>query len=360
MPRSILPTRIQLAIGTFGFILAVNGVAAFAQAPADGARRVRALLVVDYNCNPPLPGLAENYREIKGLLDWMYSKDPSTVSVDEMTGTVAAPTISPQQVLDYYKSLADVRNDEVLLCYYAGHGATDPDKGHWLAMSGGGLPRAELRRTMETRRPRGVILLTDCCSSVATFPVAAAAMAAPLATKGRTDIERILHDLFFRHTGTVDVTAATYHPETRSGEYAWFQGTGGIFTESLYYILFFAPGGFAALDGNADGIVTWQETVSRLDSNMNQRYGLLRGRYLASDPSSLGPDDLQTYFMMKQQPRQTPQAFSLGVPAVPAHAATAPAVSPGPSVSPSPAPSPLTPVAPTPVRPSPVTPTGPR
>ena len=105
---------------------------------------------------------------------------------------------------------------------------------------------------MEAKPARGVILLTDCCSSVAAFQVAAAAIAPPFSTKGRTDQERILHDLFFRHTGTVDVTAATFNPATGVGEFAFYEGTGGIFTESLYYLLALSPGGFGGLDANHD------------------------------------------------------------------------------------------------------------
>ena len=79
---------------------------------------------------------------------------------------------------------------------------------------------------------------------------------------------------------------------------------------------------------------------------MNQKYGELRSRYLNSDPSSLSPAELQTYFQMKQQPRQTPQAFSLGVPPVTTPSAPARAVTSATPVSPSPVRSPRTAAAP--------------
>jgi hypothetical protein len=117
--------------------------------------------------------------------------------------------------------------------------------------------------------------------------------------------------LFFEHRGLVDITGATYDHRTGKGEFGWYGPEGGIFTTSLADALLFKP--FDELDASHDGFVTWNElerALRRISVENFRRYKGERLREAAQDPSA----DKKTVRLLLNQPAQTPQAFSLGLP----------------------------------------------
>ena len=65
------------------------------------------------------------------------------------------------QIADFTKSL---RNGDIALFYYSGHGAYHTKKGHLLTFNKGDLARATLLAAMQKQKPRLTVVLTDCCA----------------------------------------------------------------------------------------------------------------------------------------------------------------------------------------------------
>lgn len=277
---------------------------------AEEAARVRILLVVDTNAlDAKIQGFAFDKdamkRVIKEALRDQNLEDRYTLDV--LHGADAAPA----KVLDYYRNLK-VEPDEALLCYYSGHGGTDRAKGHFLAMKAGNLDRDELRKAMATRRPRLMVLLTDCCADFGgaspfdgppPLPPSGIAFdgpgggpppldddpfgepppfakgppakkeARPVTVKvtrdgGRQNSLRngrgeILKDLLFRQRGVIDITAST------AGHLAFSSRmrSGGLFTLTLTGLLSAHADRFEAL---GDGAISWGSFFDMLQSMTKQ------------------------------------------------------------------------------------------
>ena len=87
-----------------------------------------------------------------------------------------------------------------LFFYYCGHEAFDKQKGHYLYTSGGDITRAEIRNILNNTGARSIVMVTDCCSSLASFEPPVRRIPAKW---------KVFHKLFFEHTEVVDMTAAT-------------------------------------------------------------------------------------------------------------------------------------------------------
>ncbi len=161
--------------------------------------------------------------------------------------------LTRKSILGYYRALKTGPTEAVFF-FYAGHGATDPEKGHFMALQElhtEPLTRDELRQEMRKKNPGLAVLLTDCCSNRFN-----------LKRKNRDvwdeqhrEINPVMRDLFFRHRGVVDITAST-NSEAFGDEHK-----GGLFTRTLGKLLLSPP---AALDDNRDGFVDWREFFPRL------------------------------------------------------------------------------------------------
>jgi hypothetical protein len=187
---------------------------------------------------------------------------------------------TPQNVLQYYRDIENGPAD-TLLFYYAGHGAIDNDLGHVLTMQTANLSRKTLVGTIQSKQARLNVILTDCCSVFGEIPAAYA----------RSGLDPLtVRYLFFRHRGTVDLTAADL------GQPAYGNQFGGIFTNALFGLLERAP---QRLDQNGDGIPTWAELWKQVQaSSLEQSNDLLaRDKRLAARLDS-------------QPQAQTPHAFS--------------------------------------------------
>lgn len=311
-------------------------------APGDAggeATRVRILLVVDtHGFAAKENGFAFDKdsmkRVIKEALRDQNLEDRYTLDI--LDGNDAAP----QKVLDYYRDLK-LEPGEALLCYYSGHGGTANGSGHFLDLKAGRLSRDALRKAMEAKKARLMVLLTDCCANFdgppaldggigaeppgfppglpddfggitieTTFPDGPPFADAPpftdpppflkdpptkaktkpvvvkvLRDSGRQNSLRngrgeILKDLLFRQRGVIDITASTV------GQLAFSSKTrGGYFTLTLTGLLSAHADRFEAL---GDGAVGWGSFFDALQS-------------LTKDNAN------------RESYKQTPQAFSIKI-----------------------------------------------
>lgn len=241
-------------------------IAAWAGRPgrlsADGpakpdADRLVALLVAD-TVDPEIgESVAVDLRQVR----WMLTEGvpAARLAISEAVGA----DVTPEKLLAAVKALP-VTADDSLLLYYAGHGAW-ADTGPYLRMGGGKiLPRADLLAALKARGARLTLLLTDCCSTY----VGQIMLFAP----GTIDPD-VYRDLFFRHRGVVDVTAAE-RGQVAVGD----MNLGGVFTRSLTEV--FTQTERATLDEDKDGQVSWPEALRALKRSAKSTFGLYHPRGL--------------------------------------------------------------------------------
>src|SRR5262249_1990844 len=175
-------------------------------------KKLHALLVIDTASN-----LGDSVqKDLNTVRDLLNQLPRGRVETTVLQGADA----TPDRVLDYFKRLA-IGSDEAMLCYYSGHGATDPDRGHVLAMNAGYLSRTRLREAMDRKQAGLSVLLTDCCSNKVKLPPVQPEVMA-------MQNEKPMRDLFLRARGVVDITAATNSP-------SWGGNLkGGVFTRALW------------------------------------------------------------------------------------------------------------------------------
>lgn len=281
--RLRLPRRAVARSGVGLFVSAVLGWTAASAAPPLELRKVYALLVVD-----TLSDLGESVKvdgeRIDHLLSNMLPKDRAEIVV--LTGK----DVNANAILSYFRGLK-VGRDDALFFYYAGHGAIDPQKGHFLALQELGtkpLLRAELRRVMQEHQPGLVVIMTDCCSTRFSFGKTPRRL---YLDKGNAaSIDPVLRCLLYQSRGLVDITAASGNASFGDDH------EGGIFTRSFAKLV---EDGIAGSDANHDGFVSWPEFFSRLQSRTE-------GVFItwAQHQRARGEEVDQT--------SQKPMAFSLG------------------------------------------------
>jgi len=180
------------------------------------------------------------------------------------------PNVTRGRVLGYYKNLKTSPND-VLLFYFTGHGSIDPVQGQALELRDGRLFKSDLLRAMQQHHPRLTVILNDCCSTImgngslsgpakyASLPgaVKSVGKVGGPATPAFKTTGSAFRDLMFRHTGVVDIMAAS------SGQAASGNRRlgGSYFTVALARLL--SKDG-ARFDLNGNGFVEWNEFFTQL------------------------------------------------------------------------------------------------
>ncbi|MGC4005722.1 MAG: caspase family protein [Pirellulales bacterium] len=303
--------KLSLIVLLFGLL---NGYKAL----AEEARKLHVVIAVDFKSNPPLPGQAANESNFTDLLKSVIhgygdpegeifpgQVDPSRVAIE----TFGTNGLNPKEILDHFRNKKDIQENDVVLFYYSGHGATDPDKGHYLHTSGGDLLRSDLLTAMQSHKHRLTILLTDCCSSAADYSPEFAAEA------GESIL--VLRSLLFNHKGVVDITGANYDDATKQGEFGWFVGYklpeggsepgGGVFTMSLCNVI--SGTDFKKLDKDRDRQIGWEEILPHLRIAMDRNYQALKKDALAQIATS--PDMKRIQNDLRNQKTQQPKVFQL-------------------------------------------------
>jgi hypothetical protein len=246
-------------------------------------RKLHALLVIDTRS-----GLGESVKvdgeNIDHLLSNRLPKNRADIVV--LTGS----DVNADAILAYYRRLG-VGSNDALLFYYAGHGATDPQKGQFLALqdlAAKPLLRSDLKRAMQEKHPGLVVILTDCCGTRYHLPNKTRRLYLDKGTASA--IDPFLKCLLYQSRGEVDITAASGN--TAFGD----DHEGGIFTRAIAKLI---EEGIAGCDANKDGFVTWPEFFSRLSMRTQGTFVTWAEHALAR-----GED--------VDQSSQKPMAFSLG------------------------------------------------
>jgi Caspase domain len=279
MRHQRLMSRLLLA-AVLGSAVATVAVAA---APPPELRKVHALVVVDTRS-----GLGDSVKvdgeRIDHLLSNRLPRDRAEIRV--LTGK----DVNAEAILAYYRSLR-IGSDDALFFYYAGHGATDPQQGHFLALQelkSTPLLRDDLRRAMLAHQPGLAVLMTDCCGTRFKLPGRARRIYTDEGTAAT--IDPVLKCLLYQARGVVDITAA-------SGNDAFGDDhDGGIFTRTFDRLV---RGGIAPLESDGDGFVSWTEFFGRLQRETEGTFVTW-----AQHRRALGEEVDQT--------SQKPYAFALG------------------------------------------------
>jgi hypothetical protein len=255
--------------------------------PPSELRRVRVLLAID-----TLSDLGKSVRIDGARMESVFREGFPRTRL-ELT-TFYGDKVSRNNILAHYRDL-DADPSEALVFYYAGHGATDLVKGHYLALNYRGedeprdpLLRTDLKQAMLQHRPGLMVIITDCCSNVHRLPKRPPSPDAELAPK-RPTVSPVLRDLLLRHRGVVDVTASTGNASFGDDE------AGGIFTRTLGRLL---ESSFPQLDTNHDGFLEWSEFFPLLQQETEHTFSTW-----AKAQRALG-DDIE-------QKSQRPRALAL-------------------------------------------------
>jgi hypothetical protein len=129
------------------------------------ARFLHILIVADTNDARIGSHVRADKFSLLGALEGSIPNERHSVKVLE------ADQATPENVLSYYRDLTTGPND-VLLFYYAGHGAIDPKFGQVLTMQTANLSRRTLVKTILDKPSALQIILTDCCSVFGEVPQA--------------------------------------------------------------------------------------------------------------------------------------------------------------------------------------------
>jgi hypothetical protein len=265
---------------SFAFLLG-SGMVALAKAEPAELRKLHALLVVD-----TLSGLGDSVSVDGDRIDHMLR---AGVPRDRLDLTViSGHDVTAKAILDHFQKLK-VGPSDGLLFYYAGHGATDPEQGHFFALQKlhtAPLLRSDLRRGMMARHAGLVIVVTDCCSTRYSLGKKRKLKALPGAAR---QLDPALRCLFFQHRGVVDMTAAV------EGAAFGDDDEGGLFTRTLAGTIQKHAG---ELRRASDKFVSWAELFHEVESGTAREFA----RWSRDQQARGEPVEQQT---------QKPRAFEL-------------------------------------------------
>ena len=226
---------------------------------------VRLLKQISHNSKVHLT-LMKSINDYKGEISRMTFVNADVDSIEETPQGI----IKGQDAVNWLTSLRPSSEDTVFI-YYSGHGAMDPTETHLLqfdSSTGDLLNREGLRKQLEGTSARLKVLITDTCSyristgygmSAALPAEAYRGFAIGVRERGRS----YPSDLFLKHEGFLDVTAAS------PGEIAiGHPDVGGHFTSALL-----SQGFTAAADTDKDNFVSWGEAFAKAVAQTKKLYG---------------------------------------------------------------------------------------
>ena len=107
---------------------------------------------------------------MEAVLKTAFAKESKRLVVHNLTAKnpKTGKLYAGKEVLDYLKSMKVGTNDNVLV-FHSGHGgiadAKNPEKTHHLYIDGGEVDRWAIQQLVLAKKPRSLIVLTDCCSA---------------------------------------------------------------------------------------------------------------------------------------------------------------------------------------------------
>ena len=232
--KQYLPTSTIFLILVF---LAVFGMASSAN-----AQKIHALLVIMDDDLDLRQIVDVNRLRVKKMLQ-LLDVTPEIWQADDRQ-------IQPHHISEWVLN-RQVDTEDTILVYYSGHGHIDRKERHYLDLdmqdATSSLLRSDLVEELSGKRCRLKMLITDTCSNrVQTVPLIAQSAGVVVSRK-----RRYAQDLFLRHSGFLDITAASL------GQYAWGNNkVGGYFTAALIESF------TVKSDRDEDGFLSWKEVFS--------------------------------------------------------------------------------------------------
>jgi hypothetical protein len=163
---------------------------------------------------------------------------------------IEGDNLSPQSILGAIGSLDVKRYEDSVVFYFTGHGAFDPQRGHFFALPRQTqLLRSELELAIVRREPRTAVTITDCCAGGSRYRGKAPGVAKPRSIP--TTISPLFAHLLFDRCGLFSITSSK-PPEislTRG------DGKGSLFTYPFVRIA----------QENASRRLDWSDLVDRVE-----------------------------------------------------------------------------------------------
>jgi hypothetical protein len=156
------------------------------------------------------------------------------------------PDAHPRAVLQAIEGLRPSPQDTVLV-YYAGHGAFDASRGHYLKMSGGRLYRSAVQAALRQHRVRLSVLITESCAVVEPPGAVTTSLKPGGPPTGNWEA---LSKLLFGASGAVDLNTACPNQVAAAAP-----ETGAFFTHCLAGVLCRPP----------PGEFTWESAVTQAE-----------------------------------------------------------------------------------------------
>jgi hypothetical protein len=279
-----------------GLLASPDASPARAAGQPEPLKKLHAILVFDTNDRDKIfnDSLRKDRDNLKSLFERAVPKDRTTMRVFQ--GSDA----NKRAILSYIKGLA-VGPDEGLFFYYCGHGAIDKkSKKHYFQMRLGEVYRDEVLDAMKKKGAPLVVLLTDCCSSLADAKSPPVMMdPGSLVTPKAISLKPAVKSLLFQARGTIDITAAAADTPSWSDP---FQG--GVFTRTFCNLV--QNRQFGQLDKDGDGLLTWKEFFDTLQPETNKVFKAWRKEMDPRGRHVKEPAQIPTAFKIEQAPPRVP------------------------------------------------------
>jgi S1-C subfamily serine protease len=190
----------------------------------------------------------------------------------------------------------NVRSDDALVVFYAGHGAYDPQIGHYLKFprlgANGFLARSVLTQAIKSKGPRLGVLATDCCNKLSVIPrkEVPSYPSAQAPAPERILIRRLFQVLFLDNGGFVDLTSSKKgeesigYPAVRTAQGEALYSRGGLFSSALTGVL----------AENRDRVLTWKDVADATTRAVGAAFRTLKPDGLDNPDEPENPQMTQT------------------------------------------------------------------
>jgi hypothetical protein len=284
------PRNRLLLVPLITFLLTTSSfLAGASRASAEVASDLHVLLVIDTNASKRggndsvlRGGMEANLKHLRDVINEVYGSEEEKFKGRFFLNVLEGDEVTPDNIRKAYRDTSATSTSS-LFFYYCGHGTFDKDKGHYLATSGGDITRREIRSILNGTGARSIVMITDCCSSYATFEPPERRVPAKW---------KVFHNLFFENTGIVDITAAT------EGEFGWVNAEeGGFFTRALTKWL--CEPSENIREDEQEGFVSWDAFFAKVKETTMDTFDRAKEGAADGDP-------------IKKSEAQTPYTWSLG------------------------------------------------
>jgi len=266
------------------FILVIG----FAVSPCDAQTTYAfyALLILMDNDVNIAPSVTKDAETVQSSLKVLETEGICQLNVKVLQDSERK--VSTSDMVEWIMNL-EPSSDDVMMIYYSGHGFIDDQNRHFLAFDEGDtIARSDVIARMKTIDCRLQILITDCCSNLASLPTTITATPRSI---GEKSDKKYYKDLFISHKGLLDITAAS------EGEYAWGNSSrGGYFTNSL----------FSAFKGDGNSFRMWRDVIKDAQDGTQRLFS--ETKFSTTDVRRLQARKIEG---------QTPKAYSVPKPTEP-------------------------------------------